>query len=71
MDILYFFNLFLVKQRFHICLLKKLWNFILQAYFVVETIEKESGVRIQTISYIVGCMEPRKTVLESLEEMTQ
>jgi hypothetical protein len=44
-------NLFLVKQRFHICMLKN-YEAILQNNFVVETIEKESGVKFKVNSIL-------------------
>lgn len=37
-------NLFLVKKKFHICMLKN-FETILQNHFIVETVEQESGGR--------------------------
>lgn len=68
--VLYFSKLVFSEAKISYLYVEKLWNFILQNHFVVETIEKESGVRIQTVSYNVEFMELRKTVLESLGEIT-
>lgn len=61
MGILYFFKLVFSEAKIFIFVCWKIMKLYFTKSFCSQNIEKESGVRIQTISYSVECMEVRKT----------